>query len=254
MDQRVVLLLRHAEEQVVHRRSVGRGPFEDAPSSAEGLLERPLAERHAPGVEQPEVPVHAEVGLKPPVLDLGRGALRPEPDAHRAIDRAVLPDPTELEPGVADGHLARSHVVDEVPAHGPRGGAEGVEPLGPQARVEDEGEEQLECLRLARLVLSAEEEVPAVEDEPLVVVLPEVLEAGAEELPARLFRHRELEGLGVHRRRLPFAAGVAAPGANRAIAGRIAHRPSDPRATSRKPSRIARASSASREAPSAVGG
>src|SRR6185295_5312807 len=89
--------------------------------------------------------------------------------------------PAELEPDVADA--ARVELpFEQVPLHPPRRRGEGIEAVRREVGVEQERQQQLESLRLARAVLATQEQAPAVEREFLIVVLPEVQDSGAERL------------------------------------------------------------------------
>jgi hypothetical protein len=103
---------------------------------------------------------------------LDRGAQR-EP-----VRLALVVHPGELGPQVAETVGARGPAIEHQPFQRCLAAAGGVEPPG--VAVEQERQQDLQRLGLARAVLAAQQQPPVAEGE-LVVVLPHLVDSGAGE-------------------------------------------------------------------------
>ena len=103
-----------------------------------------------------------------------------------------------------------------------RGAGEGVEAVGREVGVQEEGEEDLQRLRLAGAVVAAQDQAPLVEAELLVVVLPEVEDPGPEgleALPLGRRRRRLHPVVGPGRRPPEVRSGASGRRTRRLVAG-----------------------------------
>ena len=135
------------------------------------------------------------------------------PRSIPASSTALKLQPRVARPGRPRGVL----LAEQVPAHRPALAAERVQALGAQLPVEQQREQQLERLRLARPVGPAQQQPPALEAERLVLVLEQADEAGAREAEAVRVGFGHGVQHGDAHRRLPVSRIVG--WAKRAVAG-----------------------------------
>ena len=195
-DQRVVPLLRQAGEQ---RRAdggavVARVPVHDA-AVPEAVLQDGLGQRLAGLVDQRNPVGHGDPQAGGEVVGVHGGGMRaglqPRPAAEPAVRctiRTGAAGEAEFQPHIADPGRAGGAFAHEVPVHRPLGGAERGQPAGAQVGVEEERQQQFERLGLAAAVGPAEQQAALVEGEDLVVVTPDVEDAGSGRHPPRGLR------------------------------------------------------------------
>ena len=131
-----------------------------------------------------------EQGLANPPGGDEEPAVHPGPalrGGHPAPQREELLGPrpgaaAKLEPGIADPVLVLPH--EEVPFHPLRRISVRLHPARQDLPVQQEGELERQHSRFPGAVVAAEEQVPVLVPELLVVVLVEVQQPAAERLPA----------------------------------------------------------------------
>ena len=191
MAQRGELVRPQAEDLGVELLPVVPAGVEDPALVVDLLPELVLEERDALRREEMEIAPHPPPGEEVPGIDPAGPLGGAQTAAQRPADlprlAAALPvritEPPQLQPDIADAALVAA-VLEQVPLHRAGGAAERIEALRREIRVEQEGEENLQCLRLAASIFTAQDEASVLEAEFLLVVLPEIEDAGPQRLEA----------------------------------------------------------------------
>ncbi len=187
-DQGVVTLLAEpGEEGGADRAAVVGGRGVHFAAALEGLGECGAGQRlaGAAGEGEPAGAVDPRGGGEEVGSDAAGVDARLEPCAAGEPGREGAAGVDELQPDVADPGLAGGALPHQVPVHGAFGAAEGGQPVRAQAGVEEEGQQHLQRLGLAGAVLAPQQQAALVEGERLVVVAPDVEDAGPGGLPPR---------------------------------------------------------------------